>query len=691
MAKILIIDDEEIIRQQMQKLLTLDDYETFTAEDGPKGLEIYDREQPEIVLVDVKMPGMDGIEVLKRIKERCATTEVINITGHGGVETAIRALKLGAFGYIQKPVEYDELEIEIRRALEKQEMQKQLDRYVKSLENAYSELEQIFNTAADGMWVIDKDHNVLRVNERLCALSGVDAKDAVGKKCYDIFPGSLCGTSDCDMTRILDGEERLEYEIEKQRQDGSNIPCLVTAVPYVASSGELIGMVQNIKDITARKQTAREINEAHHQLESLYQQLQREHEITKQVFANVIRTDYIEFPHMKYLLCPMEIVGGDLILAASGVSGSQFVFLGDFTGHGLSAAIGAISVSDIFYTMVRKGHSIAKMVDEINRKLKSVLPTGLFLCACIIELDLSRGILTIWNGGLPDVLVVADGSIKRRLPSAHLPLGVLSNDKLDTSLEVVKVARGDRIYVYTDGVIEATNADGEMFGQERLEDCFTHPRKPDNLFDEVGSSLDTFRSGSEQRDDIAMIEIQCDPEAVRNFNDRALSKLKEVSKGYRLTIELGSDDLRSEDLLPRLLEILVGGRSALHDHRQNIYLILSELFANALDYGVLGLDSKLKKDMEGYPVYFAAREKALSEMKNGWIKLDFTLSAKDKGGELIMRVEDSGSGFDYSSTLPQLFEDTSFSGRGILLVKSLCKGFSYQGRGNQVEAIYAWS
>jgi len=95
--------------------------------------------------------------------------------------------------------------------------------------------------------------------------------------------------------------------------------------------------------------------------------------------------------------------------------------------------------------------------------------------------------------------------------------------------------------------------------------------------------------------------------------------------------------------------------------------------------------------LQDYPIYFAAREKALSEMKNGWVKLNFELSAQDKGGELVMRVEDSGPGFDYSSTLPQFFDDTTFGGRGILLVKSLCKSFSYQGRGNQVEAIYAWS
>lgn len=691
MAKILIIDDEQIIRERMSKLLQLDDYETVTAGDGLTGLEMLEQEKPEVALVDIKMPGMDGIEVLRRAKEQALETEFIMITGHGGIETAIEALKIGAFGYIQKPVEYDELEIEIKRALEKLAMQKRMSEHVYTLESANSELDQIFNSAADGMWVIDKDFKVLRTNQTFDVLAGVGADTAVGKKCFDVFSDPSCHTPDCCVQRILNGDKRVEGEVVKERRDGTTIPCLLTAVPFVAPSGELVGVLQNFKDMTEYQQAAQEINRAHDQLDTLYQQLHREHEIAKQVFANVIRTDYIEFPHMKYFLCPMEIVGGDLILAAAGLTGNQFLFLGDFTGHGLSAAIGAISVSDIFYTMVQKGHSIEKMVAEINEKLKKVLPTGLFLCACLIELDLSRGILSMWNGGLPDILVAEEGRIRSRLPSNHVPLGVVGNDSFDSSLEVLKVGKGDRVYVYTDGVEEATNTDGEMFGEARLERCFTGNKDPERLFDEVCKDLDDFRSGGEQTDDIAIVELRCDPQAIPRFDEKTVTPIEEVSKGYRLTIELGPNDLKANDLLPRLLEMLMGARRELQDQQQNIYLILSELVTNALDYGVMGLDSKLKRGMEGFEKYFTAREKALSELNDGWIKLDFALFARDKGGKLVMHVEDSGPGFDYGKDLPKVFDDSAFSGRGILLVKSLCQEFSFQGDGNQAEAVYVWS
>ncbi|MBF0432929.1 MAG: response regulator, partial [Fibrobacteria bacterium] len=88
---------------------------------------------------DIRMPGKDGIEILKEIKEQSEFTEVIMITGHGGVETAVKALQGGAFSYLQKPIDYDEMEIEIKRVLEKQETQARLSSHIQKLEQALKE------------------------------------------------------------------------------------------------------------------------------------------------------------------------------------------------------------------------------------------------------------------------------------------------------------------------------------------------------------------------------------------------------------------------------------------------------------------------------------------------------------------------------------------------------------------------
>ena len=140
---ILIIDDEKIIRERLKKLLEIDDYEVFLAENGQEGLDFFYKVKPQVLLLDIKMPIMDGIEMLRRIKQESPTDdsfEIIMITGHGGVDTAIEALKGGAFSYIQKPIEYDELEIEIKRACDKLEMKKALNEHVIQLEERTNEL-----------------------------------------------------------------------------------------------------------------------------------------------------------------------------------------------------------------------------------------------------------------------------------------------------------------------------------------------------------------------------------------------------------------------------------------------------------------------------------------------------------------------------------------------------------------------
>jgi len=117
-----------------------------------------------------------------------------------------------------------------------------------------AELNQIFQTVVDGVIVIDKDFNVVRVNETFTVLSGFSAQESIGRKCYEIFPGALCHTNGCPMVRISCCAERIEYEVDKQRHNGTRIPCIVTATPLRGPDGELLGIVEDFKDISRLKQ-----------------------------------------------------------------------------------------------------------------------------------------------------------------------------------------------------------------------------------------------------------------------------------------------------------------------------------------------------------------------------------------------------------------------------------------------------
>lgn len=116
-GRILVIDDEDIVRTSCSRALVPEGYEVKAAKNGLEGLKMIGDEKFDLVLTDLKMPDMDGIEVLKRIKEGWPEIEVIIITGYQTVDTAVKSIKLGAFDYIEKPFTPDALVAAVVKAL----------------------------------------------------------------------------------------------------------------------------------------------------------------------------------------------------------------------------------------------------------------------------------------------------------------------------------------------------------------------------------------------------------------------------------------------------------------------------------------------------------------------------------------------------------------------------------------------
>ena len=119
MTKILVIDDERSIRNSMKDILQYEGHEVVLAENGMEGLVSVKSEKPDIVFCDIKMPKMEGIEVLERIKEFSADTPVIMISGHGTIDTAIEAIRKGAYDFIEKPLDLNRILITIKNATDK--------------------------------------------------------------------------------------------------------------------------------------------------------------------------------------------------------------------------------------------------------------------------------------------------------------------------------------------------------------------------------------------------------------------------------------------------------------------------------------------------------------------------------------------------------------------------------------------
>ncbi|MBI5025792.1 MAG: sigma-54-dependent Fis family transcriptional regulator [Nitrospirae bacterium] len=138
MNKILVIDDEKFITWSLKQGLEKEGYEVLTSDSGEEGLEVFKAEIPDITLLDVQLSGMDGIKTLEMIKEQNRDALVIMITAHGGVEGAVRAIKLGAYDYIEKPFDLDRIKILIKKALETVTLKKEVRQLRSEQQDKYS-------------------------------------------------------------------------------------------------------------------------------------------------------------------------------------------------------------------------------------------------------------------------------------------------------------------------------------------------------------------------------------------------------------------------------------------------------------------------------------------------------------------------------------------------------------------------
>jgi DNA-binding response OmpR family regulator len=427
--------------------------------------------------------------------------------------------------------------------------------------------------------------------------------------------------------------------------------------------------------------------------------LQEQH-VAKAVFDNVAHSGCLDATNIKYMLSPLAVFNGDVLLAARKPSGGMHLLMGDFTGHGLSAAIGAMPVAEIFYGMTAKGFDLRNILREINSKLKNILPVGFFCCAAVVDLSFTKRSVNLWMGGVPDCYLLSEHGTKLiSIRSNHLPLGVLSNVQFDDEMTEYAMDFEDRLFMWSDGVIEARNDSGNMFGEERLQAVFDKDIAPDLLFEAVKESVSLFVGEAEMDDDTTIVELKMVDEAELEPSALVLAQgAATTPSDWRIEYELGVDSLKNIHPLPLVMHIMMEV-PALRVIGGELFTVLSELFSNALEHGVLKLDSALKSTPAGFSKYYNLREQCLSELKSGFVKINMThVSKHGRSGIFKLSLEDSGEGFEYpkeSHQRPlkinsQVRSADALSGRGIPLISSLCDSLKYLGCGNKVIAEIHW-
>ncbi len=432
-------------------------------------------------------------------------------------------------------------------------------------------------------------------------------------------------------------------------------------------------------------------------------------QIAQDFIRKVTSLDTINDPDVQFYLHPAENYSGDLIAFGRTPSGQLHVMLADSTGHGLAAALNVMPILQPFYAMTAKGFSLGKIIGEINRTLKNYLPQHRFVAAVFVMIDPDKQMLQVWNGGLPPAtLLGGDGSVAHAFDSSSLPLGILGQEEFDAGAEQFFYGNNNyQLFLCTDGAVDTVAPGADMLrGMQVLLDAARHEHAEQRL-SMIQQVVNQHLHGRPALDDVALMMLRCGGEG----KDDAASVSRKLSGGveamqhqreiiapalqhaeafdWQVQLQLTSAQLRKTDVIP-LLMLLVNNMETQHSNlSSSLFVTLSELFNNALDHGVLKLDSALKEDPAGMEMYFEERARRLQNLEQGEINIRLEKFSAGDNAFLKVVFRDSGEGFDYAARLAAPLDDESLlrHGRGIALMQSLCYSLRYLGKGNEVEAI----
>jgi len=264
-ARILVVDDEQIMRDGCTRILSKEDWEVVTAESGEAGLEAINRGNGfDVVLLDLMMPGIGGMEVLEAAHQVDPNLLVIVITGYATVESAVEAMKKGAYDFIPKPFTPDQLRIIVRRALERRSLQREMEvlrseraKSLRDIATEKSRIATIVNCMGDGILVCDRDSCVVLTNPAAGRMLGIQESSLIGNPLFE------CGVDGALTETIMGSLRSADSAFPTVSQEicpiGGSIPIFLRAhtAPVKNDLGETLGAVTVLQDITSLKELDR--------------------------------------------------------------------------------------------------------------------------------------------------------------------------------------------------------------------------------------------------------------------------------------------------------------------------------------------------------------------------------------------------------------------------------------------------
>lgn len=259
--------------------------------------------------------------------------------------------------------------------------------------------------------------------------------------------------------------------------------------------------------VKARVQTQLVLRQARRELEEKNLILNDEKELLEDIVTRMHSANPFDGRKLRHIQSSLEKTAGDIVLSACRPDGAQHVLLGDFSGHGLSAALGGTLASYIFYHLTAEGYAMRDILLEMNRTLCRQLPTQLYMAASALELPPERKQAMVWNCGMPPVLCLGGAHVMSQISSSWLPLGISESVDGFEPHARVEMRPGMQIYLYSDGITEAMSPGQELYGQVRLESLVSRIHREQLPLEAIWQELDIFCGGQGLSDDAVMVEI----------------------------------------------------------------------------------------------------------------------------------------------------------------------------------------
>lgn len=464
--KVLTVDDNKTNLQILHVFLKKLGHSVFQAENGERAVAFYREYQPDLVLMDIMMPVMDGLEATRQIRALPSDrwVPIIFLSALDRDENLVGGLEAGGDDYLSKPINFVVLEAKMRS------MQRTLKLQQHVADSLYR-LKTISDNVLDAIITTDTNATILSCNYAVETLFGWTPEELVGQNVKVLCAEPYRTEHDTYVHNyVAGGPPRIigvGREVPAQRRDGSIFPAeLVVSELRLEEKRVFLGM---LRDISERKRAEKLLRDNADKLQRYYDSTEAESQLAHTLIERQLMREELADPLVEYWLTPAQNFSGDVLAAARSSTGRLYALLADATGHGLTAAISTVPVLTLFYRMAPEDTPLATMIGEINQHLRESMPIGRFVGATLVCLDTARQQGEIWIGGMPNAVLLDDcGSVVSEFCSHELPFGIVDSTEIDPAPIRFTWQDACQLMLFSDGLLDAENPSGEQFGHARL-------------------------------------------------------------------------------------------------------------------------------------------------------------------------------------------------------------------------------